>query len=73
VRDAWPYDGESRVVGWMQVEAKEQQNVANAMLHVLEAVDYPLCFLVTHPDSPHHFQGIRVSRFGESKLTNTGI
>ena len=29
-----------------QVEAKEQQNVANAMLHVLEAIDYPLCFLV---------------------------
>ncbi len=28
------------------MEAREQHNVANAMLRVLEAIDYPLCFLV---------------------------
>jgi hypothetical protein len=31
------------------VEAREQHNVANAMLRVLEAIDYPLCFVVRRP------------------------
>jgi hypothetical protein len=37
----------------LQVSADKQQECAHALLRVLEAVDYPLCFFVRHlgPDS----------------------
>ena len=36
----------------LQVSADKQQECAHALLRVLEAVDYPLCFFVRFPLGP---------------------